>query len=364
MALSIHLLRARLGAGLTALAFGLAACLGPTPTAAPTLPTTPAATAALAATDAGATAPPGVATPLPTVVPTATAAPPVLGLLMPAAAAAPEAWTALAGAQGWQVVTATPAEAASLAALAPRAIVSLTALPPADLQVLASAAPEAIIVAPVGAAVDALPPNVLGVGGPESREDQAGFLAGVIAGLATDFDRVAVISQPDTVEGRKYRNGFTAGVRYICPKCRIDVLDLPAEVTAEAAAAEALKLVAVGVEMFGVAPFASAEAVYAALGTRAVRVVLSRPARAEEAVLAAAYLDPAAALRPALEAALAGGRGLQPLTLANGGVAVAVVSDPDGRLSPLDLQDLEAARQRLAGGELETGVDPVTGEER
>jgi basic membrane lipoprotein Med (substrate-binding protein (PBP1-ABC) superfamily) len=231
---------------------------------------------------------------------------------------------------------------------------------------LARTNPEVFILAQ-GTASGELPPNLLVLGGPDSREDQAGFLAGTLAGLATELERVAVVSDPSTSVGKKYRNGFTAGVRYVCPKCQTDLVDLPATTDAPTVSAAVLKFVAVGADVFWVAPGGYAPAALEALATKNVGVIAGfSPQLGSEKFFVRVAVDYGAGLEAALKNWQAGQTqsGQQPLSLANGSIVYQVQSDPRGLLSPLDLKDVEATRQKLAMGALETGVDPLTGEEK
>ena len=78
-----------------------------------------------------------------------------------------------------------------------------------------------------------LDPNSLGpdettsVIGPALRFDQAGFLAGVAAGLATSAGGVGLT--PGTGAGAEaFVVGFDEGLRYACPKCRWESVSEPA----------------------------------------------------------------------------------------------------------------------------------------
>jgi hypothetical protein len=63
--------------------------------------------------------------------------------------------------------------------------------------------------------------------GPGWRFDQAGFLAGVAAGLATGFGGVGW-APVDGGPAEDFAAGFVEGVRYACPKCRIEPVSDPA----------------------------------------------------------------------------------------------------------------------------------------
>ncbi|MBL8045694.1 MAG: BMP family ABC transporter substrate-binding protein [Anaerolineales bacterium] len=252
------------------------------------------------------------------------------------------------------------AEASALVAQGAQALILDEAASPQAAE-LARTNPNVFIIAQ-GTASGEVPANLLVLGGPASREDQAGFLAGVLAAHATELERVAVVSDPSTSAGKKYRNGFTAGVRYVCPKCQMDLVDLPATTDAPTVSATVLRFVALGADVFWVAPGGYAPAALEALATKNVSVI----AEAGENFLANVALDYGSALATALQNWQAGQTpsGQQPFSVASGGITITVQNNQRGLLSPLDLTDVEAARQKLATGALETGVDPLTGEEK
>lgn len=208
------------------------------------------------------------------------------------------------------------------------------------------------------------PANVLFLGGPGSRLDQAGFLAGLAAGFATATDRVAAVGEAVTPTGRSYRNGFQNGVRYSCPKCRIDFADWPDSGN------QAQILFAAGTDVFFHAVAGDdGQAAAAALASQGAQVITAYPPQAgasAELFLTSVYVDPAGMLQAALAAYQAGhpASGQQPFSLAAGAITLAPYQDPGSRLSPLDRQDIEAVTQRLADLSLETGIDPATGAER
>jgi len=236
----------------------------------------------------------------------------------------------------------------------------------AQANALAQANPQVFIVARSNFSLAETPPNLLVLGGPASREDQAGFLAGMAAGFATEVERVAVVSDPSVTFGKKYRNGFTAGVRYTCPKCQIDLVDFPAITDAPTVSAAVQKTAALGTDVFWIAPGGYAEAAFEALAGRNVSLLAGRAPYAGENFLVSVTLDFPAALSTALQNYQAGQplSGQQPFSLASGNITFTVHLDPNGRLSILDLRDIETAREKLASGALETGVDPLTGEEK
>jgi len=224
--------------------------------------------------------------------------------------------------------------------------------------------------------VDDLPTNLLALG-PGARDDQAGFLAGMVAGFATETQIVTVIGDPNSIHGRNYRNGFLHGMFYSCPECRvlnIDVTDL--NDSAEPSATVATYFI-VGSDVFFAAAGNAGNQALTAAAEAGAKVIgsgedmyLTRfgggSALGAEHVLTSVYFDPGAAVYQALSAFHAGQSlsGAQNFTAANSALVLAPYRDPAGALSTLDQTDIATALARLANGSLETGIDPTTGEER
>ncbi len=57
-------------------------------------------------------------------------------------------------------------------------------------------------------------PNLVGL---QFREDQAGFLAGAMAGMMTQSGTVAIVAGQEIPPVKKFRNGFENGARYVRP---------------------------------------------------------------------------------------------------------------------------------------------------
>lgn len=354
-----------------ALAGALAACAAPSP-APPTSTTAPPTPAIIVSTPTNAAS---QDTPVPAPSPTAPTAARALVLFTEAAdnIAGVEPLSSFAQQQGWQFGLASAREVqALLAAEGPVAVVSVSAeLSPQEWLALAQQHPETyfVILGPPEAGVE-IPANLLFVGGPAGREDQAGFLAGVTAGLTTKAQRVAVFSDTTTPAGLKYRNGFAAGIRYACPRCQLDVIELSAfsEVVFAEALGQKYALLGADVVFAAAAGDAGAFALAGAAQNGAWviaddSILLSRVPDSDR-VLTRVSLDVFAAFESALTDFAAGRprSGVEPLSLANGGVVLEPIRD--GALSLLDLQDIESVKRRLAEGALETGVDPLNGEEK
>lgn len=220
-------------------------------------------------------------------------------------------------------------------------------------------------------------PNLLALGGPATREDQLAFMAGLVAGHLTEGKIVTAIANTATAVGLKYRNGFLHGVRYACSRCRIDFIDLTDE-SATAFAAERAQLNASlsSDVVFAAAGEAGRSGLRAAAGAGAwvigaggdayVDVFGSGAEAGADQVVTSVYFDLGAVVQAALEGYAAGAppAGVQPPAAANGAVFVTPYRVGEEVLSELDRREIEAALARLADGSLETGIDPLTGNER
>jgi len=61
-------------------------------------------------------------------------------------------------------------------------------------------------------------PNVMGL---IFREDQAGFMAGALAGMMTESKTVGIVAGMEIPPVKRFRNGYENGVHYVCPECRV-----------------------------------------------------------------------------------------------------------------------------------------------
>jgi len=350
----------------------LASCTTPTLTPPPvTAAFTPAPTLAL-----GETAPPVATTP--TTAPTTPTSAPIkvhyVGLSV-----APETIQRAAQEFGWgfeQTPEASPDDIRAAAQSGAQIVIVGGQELQEPARAIAREFPQVYVIG-FGLSGDDLPPNMLSLGGPGSREDQAGFVAGMAAGFATENKYVTAISDPNSVEGRKYRNGFLHGVRYACPRCRVEFIDVADTADAETASTEAGQYVLFGSDVFFAAAGEAGDAALVAAAQKGGWVIGSGndvyvslfgngSTAGADRVLTSVYLDAGEAVRAAL-AAFHDGKplsGVQPLSAANGAIVLAPIRSPAGLLSIPDQADIATAFARLADGSLETGIDPVTGEEK
>jgi len=292
--------------------------------------------------------------PSPTPGPTATPTPSLLLIAAPEGFAASElaAWAAD---HGWGVLNADP-EGAS-------AIVAETRV---DVQAIVSfgehfggrAAEIAVDVAPmvlVEAGEVEPGPRLSTVGEPGGRHDQAGFLAGVMVGLAGEAGWVGLVEGTGGPREPVYRAGFEAGLRYGCPKCRLVSL------TASEATVDGFR--GQGVEVVFVAPGPAAAEAGAQLAEGGLWVVWVGDLPTPDLRIAGQVVFASDGLiLQALDALQAGEPGAAwPYSIGNGGI----------RLGDLDPEAISLGRQRLlqeaydavAAGLLDIGIDPVSGQE-
>ncbi len=219
-----------------------------------------------------------------------------------------------------------------------------------------------------------LPPNLASGGGPGSRYDQLGFMAGAAAGFGTENQIVTAISDPNTVEGLNYRNGFLHGVRYTCPRCRVQFIDV---VNAAQASETAALYASLGSDVFFAAAGQAGDEALVAAAQYGAWVIGSGEdvyvgrfgngsAPGADRVLTSVYFDVGAVIYQALSAYHDGAplSGARPFSAASGAVTLAPYRNPNVPLNTLDQQEIAKTLARLADGSLETGIDPATGQER
>lgn len=223
----------------------------------------------------------------------------------------------------------------------------------------------------VNAAFENAPANLQGI---LFREDQAGFLAGVLAGQLSASQTVGVVTGTETPAVLRYRHGFASGVASVCPACEVIAVAIDRATDQTRGKTAALSQIAEGADIiFGVGGPTGAGALLSATqdGAWAIgaevdqyaasfgsgetpgadRLVTSAIARADVAVYTAIADLIMGRFQPGqVQAdAASGGIGLAPFHQA----APAV---------PADLQtQLQTTLQALASGQLTTGVDPITG---
>jgi len=195
------------------------------------------------------------------------------------------------------------------------------------------------------------------VGKPNVRHDQAGFLAGALTGLASQSWVVATISTGGENEA-VYLAAFEHGLKYSCPRC------WPVKMGALEATPDELQ--AQRVDAVFVLPGASQEPSLSSLSASNVWVVYvdeAPQAVPAERIAGGVVFDAQPILLAALEDLAAGEGGIAwPYDAQSGSLHWSSLNAQ--AISPGRERILEATLLALSSGELEIGVDPVTGEER
>ena len=193
------------------------------------------------------------------------------------------------------------------------------------------------------------------IGGEGDRWDQAAFLAGALAGLASRTGNIGLVEGVDQGLEAVESAAFLHGLRYGCARCTL-VRRTAAEASPAALLANAVDVVyAVGDERSAaaLAPLAQAGLWVVWTGTPPEGV-------APERLAGGVGFAPQGLVLLALEALLEGEPGRRWPYAAQGGGLQLVAVDP-AAISPGRLRVLEETLLALASGELHTGVDPHSG---
>jgi len=279
---------------------------------------------------------------------------PLLVLVGEADEALAQALTQWSSQRGWGL-TSYPDETTSPERLAlpqgARALVSMTGL---DMASLIAARPDMIAVV-VDQETMTSGPRVSTVGMPSARRDQAGFLAGVLAGLVDGAETLHVVSGTGGEWDGVYLAAFDHGVRYSCPKCA--VTELQAEALASSATGQRTEV------LFVIPGPAAADTANEAIGLGARWIIWVGegaegidPSRVAGQVM---FVREELVVQ-ALEALLNGEAGTPwPYTVENSGIRFTDIH-PEA-ISPGRLRWAEEAYDQLVSGDLDPGVDPMTG---
>jgi basic membrane lipoprotein Med (substrate-binding protein (PBP1-ABC) superfamily) len=221
-------------------------------------------------------------------------------------------------------------------------------------------------------AYDPAIPNVMGL---VFREDQAAFMAGALAGLMSETKTVGIVAGMEIPPVKKFRNGYENGVAYVCPECNtigvyIDSFTDPArgKAAAESQIAEGADIIfgAGGPTGSGGILGAAQQGVWV-IGVDTDEYFTTFKGGAEAGVdklLTSAVKRVDVAVYTAVKEAQAGTfeGGTAVFDASNNGVGLAPFHDAESGI-PQEVKDrLDEIFALLASGELDTGVDPVSGD--
>jgi phosphate/phosphite/phosphonate ABC transporter binding protein len=215
-------------------------------------------------------------------------------------------------------------------------------------------------------------PNVTGL---LFREDQAGFMAGVLAGLMSETKTVGIVAGIDIPPVKKFRNGYENGVAHICPDCSvigvyIDSFTDPArgKAAAESQMAEGADVIfgAGGPTGSGGILGASQQGVWViGVDTDEYNTTFKGGAEAgADKLLSSAMKRVDVAVYTAVKNGQAGTLegGTVVFDAANDGVGLAPFHDTEGAVPDDVKAQLDEVFGMLADGSLDTGVDPISGD--
>lgn len=251
-------------------------------------------------------------------------------------------------------------------------IVTVGPLMAETTRAMAEAYPDTHFVA-VDVAYETTPDNLMGLA---FREDQMGFLAGALAGLISKSQTVGVVAGEDTPATRRLRNGYEAGVRHVCADCVVVTLVLDSSTDPARGRTAALSQTAEGADViFGVGgPTGSGALLGAtqqevwALGVDQDAYYTTFEAGAASGVdklLSSAVKRADNAVFGIVQEAALGdfSPGTRWLDASSAGVDLAPFHAAESAVSDEIREKLAEVLRMLASGELDTGVDPVSGEE-
>jgi basic membrane protein A len=215
-------------------------------------------------------------------------------------------------------------------------------------------------------------PNVMGL---VFREDQSGFMAGVLAGQMTKSKTVGIVAGMEIPAVKKFRNGYENGVKYICPDCNVLGVYIDSFTDPARGKAAAESQIAEGADViFGAGgPTGSGGILGAAQqGTWVIGVDQDEyfttfkggSEAGADKLLSSAMKRVDVAVYTAIKEAYEGtfeGRTLE-LDASVEGVGLAPFHDTESAVPDAVKAKLDETFQMLADGSLETGVDPVTGD--
>jgi len=290
-----------------------------------------------------------IASPTPTPIssPTPTPIPQVL-LIAQTPVAWEESLESLVSSSGWLLIVSDLPSASTYlqGSSAVIAIVSVQEALDGDLQ---QAAAEGIPVVMVDVRGVDPGPSLSTVGENGARHDQAGFLAGVMAGLASQSGSVGEVTATGGPQEAAYSAGFSQGLLWGCPQCEL-VSQPAAEMSPDGFRAK-------GVDVVFPIPGPAADEVAEVLGAGGLPMVwVGEGGPPGETRVGRVIFEADRLVIPALEALMETGEGeAWPYSIESH--TILIVDINEDLLSPGRQRLLDEAYEAIAAGELDIGTD-------
>jgi basic membrane lipoprotein Med (substrate-binding protein (PBP1-ABC) superfamily) len=217
-------------------------------------------------------------------------------------------------------------------------------------------------------------PNYVGL---DFRDDQAGFLMGVMAALVTETNIVAAVYGPNDPQVVRFRNGYEQGARYINPDIEVVGVHLDSYEDPVNGASTASQYLGEGADVvFGVGGPTGTGAITLAAEEGAWVIGVDQDefmtsfnegeTPGADRIISSAIKRIDNAVYAMLEVLVAGDMENFPggsnfvSSAASGGIDFAPQHNAD--IPPEIHEQVREVLELLASGEIETGVDPVSGE--
>lgn len=207
--------------------------------------------------------------------------------------------------------------------------------------------------------------NLIVLGADGFPADELGFLAGLAAGAASRSEVVAAVVSLLDVSGRAYDSGFQNGMRVACARCKYIQIDTRIYAGLDVQQALLIRLREdEKVDTLWAAPGAGGDWLLEGCAQQGCSIVTNgKPAaKLEPAVAAVVALRPDLPLTAILDALWEERAPVVPVML--NAASGALQLQPFGARAALTAADVSVVMDfanRLASGELATGVDPATG---
>jgi hypothetical protein len=200
------------------------------------------------------------------------------------------------------------------------------------------------------------------------RPDQQGFIAGYLGTVLTNDWRVGVISRGDTPEGRAARNAFLKGVVFFCGLCRPVYppfyeyplfYDLSGGASEQEQQAAADFLIGQEVNTIYVFPGSGSDFLFEYLAQNGVNLIggVTPAETVKNNWIASVQVDISSAVNELWSRIMDGEPGIEvtaPLVITNRNEML---------FSPGRQQHVDKVLDELLNGYIDTGIDPLTGEE-